>query len=112
MSDQTSEVEEEHPAINNHKENSRTPFTLIFYAMHLAVCRGNTCGVRCPTQMNLMKVFGLVWTVLVYLLLSFLRKLSGNPPLRWVITQAGRSDFMAADWKMALCSTSIYIGKC
>lgn len=51
-------------------------------------------------------------TVWVYLLLSFLRKLSGNPPSRWVITQAGRSDFMAADWKMALCSTSIYIGKC
>lgn len=59
-----------------------------------------------------LKVLDSLLFFFTYCCLSQRNKLSGKPLSRWVITVAGQSDFMAAGWKMGLCSTSIYIGKC
>lgn len=117
--------EEECPAINNHKKRIYKNLHFKPTRWHLkksifmnAGERHTPCGVYPLILSHIhlhLKVF--VQDVLLLFFSTYCRlllrnKLSGNPLSRWVITVAGQSDFMAADWKMALCSASIYIGKC
>lgn len=101
------------------KNTSKTWFqtyTLTSEAIHLYECRGRTHTLKWVSSHTYSSSSeSLVqdsFFFLIYCCLSLRNKMSGNPLSRWTITIARQSDFMAADWKMALCSNSIYIGKC